>query len=267
MLTEEAQDADVIVEGSEHGVLTIRFNAPERLNAVDVPMLRAVVEALRAAEGDPEVRAVVLTGTGRAFCSGADLAAGPERRGNKPSGMVEAVNEAVQSICDFPKPVVCLMNGLAAGVGVSFALACDLTVAVSSAFFALSFTNIGLLPDGGATKFMAASIGRARTMRLAMTAERLSAEEAANEGLIAWAVPEEEYTETTAAVVDKIARGATLALAEVKHLVNGATLQGLPEQLNDERDRQMRLKVTSDHVEGVRAFSERRKPVFTARVE
>ncbi|MEU1597058.1 enoyl-CoA hydratase-related protein [Streptomyces sp. NPDC005708] len=248
------------------GVLWIRLNAPERLNAVTAEMLNGVRDALlEIREGGP-VRAVVLTGAGRAFCSGAHLGdtdVGPDGLAEPDPSTLDAATALVDVLTKVPVPVVCGLNGLAAGVGVSLALACDVLVAVKSAYLLLAFTKVGLMPDGGATALVAASLGRSRALRMGLLAERLPIEEAAAAGLV-WQVVEDapELDAQVSALATRLAEGPTRALGNTKCAVNAASLPDFASSLQRERDGQMDLMRTSDYAEGVSAFLEHRKAKF-----
>ncbi|RRQ24919.1 enoyl-CoA hydratase [Rhodococcus sp. Eu-32] len=156
-------------------ILTIRLNAPERLNAVTTEMLHTCADAVESAVHDSSIRVVVLTGAGRAFCSGAYLTNPSDGAPKCPDmSLVDAANRLTAAVVGLSKPVVCALNGVAAGLGVSIALACDIVVACEDAYFLMAFTKVGLMPDGGATLLVAASLGRARALQLALLAERLS---------------------------------------------------------------------------------------------
>ncbi|MGB7820084.1 MAG: enoyl-CoA hydratase-related protein, partial [Ornithinibacter sp.] len=177
----------VIVENAGP-VGRITLNAPERLNAVDPQMCDAVASAVRAFDADPEVRVIALTGAGRGFCSGAPLSADGATGGTLLAGA-----DLVRALLGSRTPVVALVNGVAAGIGVPMALACDYVVASDAASFVLAFARIGLMPDGGATALVAASVGRARAMRLALTGEKLPATTAEEWGLVAECVPTDGF--------------------------------------------------------------------------
>jgi enoyl-CoA hydratase len=173
--------------------------------------------------------------------------------------------EVMQAITDLDKPVVCGLNGVAAGVGMSTALACDLVVATESAALTLAFTKVGLMPDGGATALVAASIGRARASAMALMGERLPASEAASAGLIYRTVPDDEFAAEVDRVVDRLARGASVAYRSTKQAIAAATLPHLDDALDRERDLQVQLFDTSDFAEGTTAFLAKRPPVFEGR--
>ncbi|MEV7397862.1 enoyl-CoA hydratase-related protein [Aeromicrobium sp. NPDC092404] len=237
------------------GVLTITWNEPERLNALTAAMLDAAAAAIEEAT---DVRLVVITGTGRAFSSGAAL--GPGFDG---TATLDSANRLVRAITSAPVPVVSAVNGLAAGVGVSIAIAADLTVARTSGYFLLAFVNIGLMPDGGATELVAASIGRARANRMAMLGERLSADDAAEIGLIHASLDDEGYAAELTRLVDRLGHGPTVALARTKAAITATTLSHLDDALEREREGQVALFATADFAEGGQAFIDKRTATFT----
>ncbi|AXT86538.1 enoyl-CoA hydratase [Aeromicrobium sp. A1-2] len=250
--------SDSVLLDTSDGVLTITWNEPERLNALTAEMLH---DAAAAIEGvGPDVRLIVVTGTGRAFCSGAAL--GPGFDG---SATLDGANRLVRAITRTPVPVLSAVNGIAAGVGCSIAIAADITLAKSSAYFLLAFINIGLMPDGGATELVAASIGRARANQMAMLGERLAADTAAEIGLIHKSVDTEEYDAELAALVTKLGHGPTVALGQTKAAIAATTLTHLDAALDRERESQIGLFDTADAAEGGTAFVEKRKPEFTGR--
>jgi len=240
------------------GVLRITWNQPDRLNGLTAGMLDDAAAAIE--DIGPEVRAVLITGSGRAFSSGAAL--GEDFDG---AATLDGANRLVRAITRSGVPVVAGVNGLAAGVGVSIALAADLTVVKQSGYFLLAFVNIGLIPDGGASELVAASIGRARANRLAMLGERLAADQAAELGLIAFSVPDEEFDAKLAEVLGKVATGPTLALGSMKQVITAATLPTLDATLDAERAGQLALFGTHDAEEGGRAFLEKRPAEFLGR--
>ena len=246
--------SDSVLIDTSDGVLTITWNEPERLNALTAGMLDDAAAAIEAA---PDVRLIVITGNGRAFSSGAAL--GPDFDG---AATLDGANRLVRAMTRTPVPVVSAVNGIAAGVGVSIAIAADITLAKSSAYFLLAFVNIGLMPDGGATELVAASIGRARANRMAMLGERLPADEAAEIGLIHASLDDEAYDTELAKLVDKLGHGPTVALGTMKAAINATTLSHLDEALDREREGQIALFATADFAEGGQAFIEKRKAEF-----
>ena len=238
-------------------VLRIRLDRPEKLNAVDTPMLDELSARLGDAAVDTRVRAVLITAAGRAFCSGGDLTGGDT------AGAAEAANRVVRAIIALPKPVVAGVHGAAAGFGCPLALACDLVVAAPSAFFQLAFSRVGLMPDGGASALLPTLIGRARTARMAMTAERVSAATAFEWGMISHVASEDDYEKVLEEVLQSVACGPTVSLAWMKRALAAATLGELESVQAIEAEGQLALIETDDFREGARAFRERRGPQFS----
>jgi enoyl-CoA hydratase len=237
-------------------VLRIRLDRPEKLNAVDTPMLDELSAHLCGAEADESVRAVLLTGAGRAFCSGGDLTGGDT------AGAADAANQVVRAIVELPKPVVAGVHGAAVGFGCALALACDLVVAAPSAYFQLAFSRVGLMPDGGASALLPGLIGRARTTRMAMTAERVSAATAFEWGMISHITSADDYESVLEDVLQSVACGPTLSLGWTKRALAAATLGELEAVQAIEAEGQLALIDTGDFREGARAFREGRTPDF-----
>jgi enoyl-CoA hydratase len=248
----------------DDGALWLTLNRPEQFNALTGEMVVEAIQQLRGATERDEVRVVVLTGTGGAFSAGADLG-GADAQEKYDAGSVDAANHVIRAITELDKPVVCGLNGIAAGVGMSVALACDLVVATESAALTLAFTKIGLMPDGGATATVAVSVGRARAMRLALLSDLLSAREAYDAGLVSHVFADDAYAEGLNKIVRRLATGAPLAFAATKKAVNAATLGGLEDAFARERSGQSVLLRTEDVAEGMRAFAEKRRPEFNGR--
>jgi enoyl-CoA hydratase len=245
----------------DEGALWLTLNRPEQFNALTGEMVIALVQELRGAVARDDVRLVVLTGTGPAFSAGADLG-GDNAQENYDAASVDGANMLIRAITELDKPVVCALNGIAAGVGMSVALACDLVVATESAALTLAFTKIGLMPDGGATATVAASVGRAKAMRLALLSDLLSAQEAYDAGLVSHVFPDDDYAAALAKIVARLSRGAPLAFAATKKAVNAATLGDLAGAFQRERAGQSLLLRTDDAAEGMKAFAEKRRPEF-----
>lgn len=243
----------------EGGALWLTFNRPEVFNAFSGPMADEIATLLEDATADDEVRVVVLTGTGAAFSTGADISGSAA---DFDARTMDRANRIIRAIVNLDKPVVAAVNGIAAGIGCSAALAADLVVAKQSAAFLLAFARVGLMPDGGATATVAAAIGRPRAMRMALLAEPLAAQAAYDAGLVSHVVPDEEFDDTVATLVRRLASGPPLAFAATKRAVNAAALDQLEPALERERTGQNVLLRTADAAEGVRAFTEKRKPQF-----
>ena len=246
---------------TESGALWITLDRPEHLNALTGEMADRVAEEIEEAAARDEVRVVVVRGTGPAFSAGADLS-GTDAHENFDVSALDRANRIIRAITMLPKPCVAAVNGVAAGVGCSAALACDLVVATESASFLLAFARVGLMPDGGASATVAASIGRARAMRMALLGEAMPAKEAYDAGLVSHLVVDAEFDETVSKLVRRLASGPPLAYAATKKAVNAATLDRLEEALERERSGQTVLLRTADAAEGMRAFSEKRRPAF-----
>ena len=240
-------------------VLRIRLDRPEKLNAVDTPMLDELSSQLGNAAADDSVRTVLLIGAGRAFCSGGDLTGGDT------AGAADAANRVVRAITSLPKPVIAGVHGAAVGFGCALALACDLVVAAPSAYFQLAFTRVGLMPDGGASALLPGLIGRARTARMAMTAERVSAATAFEWGMISHVTSVDDYESVLEDVLRSVSGGPTLAFGWTKRALAVATLGELEPVQAIEAEGQLALIGTADFREGARAFRERRTPNFRGR--
>lgn len=243
----------------EGDVLRLTFDKPDRLNALTADIVHAAADAVDAA-ADDGTRVIVLTGSGRAFSSGADV--GPD--GAAPGlDTLDAANRFTLAVASSPLLVVAAVNGIAAGVGCSFALAADLAVAKESAAFMLAFTRIGLMPDGGASLLVPAAIGRARAARMALLAEKVSATQAAEWGLIAEVVADDAFDARIDQLVAQLASGPPLAYAATKRVLRAATIAALPTILDAERSGQGPLLESADFAEGIAAFQEKRPARFT----
>ena len=251
---------DLRVECAE-GVLRLTLDRPEVFNALSGEMILGLVQELRGAVAREDVRVVLLTGTGAAFSAGADMAGeGAEERYD--AGSVDGANLCVRAITECDKPVVCGLNGVAAGVGMSLVLACDLVVAKESAALTLGFSKLGLMPDGGASATLAAAVGRVRAMRMTLLSEVLPARDALAAGLVSFVHADDDYDAALEKLLTRLAGGAPLAFAASKKAVNAATLGQLPGAFDRERAGQSVLLRSEDFKEGVRAFQEKRRPTF-----
>lgn len=242
--------------------LRLRIERPEVRNALDAATTDALCAELEQARTRDEIRVVLLEGAGGAFSSGADLT-GPDGAAGFDVTTMDRANRLIRAVVSLDRPVVAVVDGPAAGVGCSLALACDLVVASTRASFLLPFTRIGLMPDGGAVATLAASIGRARTMRMALLAEPLSAEDAFGTGLVSHLTDPDQLPGTVADLLARLAAGPPLALAATKRAVNTAALQSLEPALESERVGQTVLLRTADAAEGIAAFAEKRAARFT----
>jgi 2-(1,2-epoxy-1,2-dihydrophenyl)acetyl-CoA isomerase len=250
----------------------VELNRPDRLNAWNAQFAADLNDAIRQVTGDPEIRAVLITGAGRAFSSGADLKESTQQAGTQQAGeappdvytvLTERYHPLITGIRAMPKPVVAAVNGPAAGIGLSLALACDLVVAAESAFFQLAFVNIGLVPDGGSSLLVPSRVGFARAAELAMLGERLDARKALDWGLINRVWPDAEFGEESAKLLDRLADGATRSYAGTKRQLNRWLYEQMDAQLEFEAQIQREMSGSADFAEGVRAFAEKRPPRFT----
>ncbi|WP_101952547.1 enoyl-CoA hydratase [Mycobacterium sp. 3519A] len=248
------------------GVLTVTLNRPDSLNSLTAPMLKGIGDALEQAAGDRRVKVVRLGGAGRGFSSGAGISeedhANPGAAGT-PADVLDAANRAVSSIVNLPQPVVAVVQGPAAGVGASLALASDVVLASEKAFFMLAFTKIGLMPDGGASALIAAAVGRIRAMRMALLAERIPAAEAFDWGLVTAVYPADEFEAQVDKVIETLVSGPAVALRKTKNAINAATLVELEAALEREKEGQLVLLESDDFREGTKAFQQRRPARFT----
>jgi len=246
------------------GVATITLNRPDSLNALNGAMRRELLSALKAAGRDESIRAVVLTGEGRGFCSGADLRGGDAKRAFR-RVLTDEYNPLIVAIRELPKPVIAAVNGVAAGAGVSLALACDLVYASEEARFIQAFTRIGLVPDSGSTRTLVRGVGRHRATAIIFGGEPLSPSEARVAGLVNEVVPGAELAGAVHAAAARLAAGPTRAYALAKRAINHAEDALLPESLAAEAALQELAGRTEDHAEGAAAFVEKREPRFVGR--
>lgn len=252
-----------ILTSRDGDVAVIRLNRPGELNAVTLDMLdQMAIAFVNAAESG--ARAVVITGEGRAFCAGAALGGGKVGQ-DLGANLRQHYNPVAKAMADLPIPIVSAVNGPAAGAGVSYALAADLVIAARSAYFLLAFANIGLVPDAGATWLIGKGAGRAKLLEMALLGERLSAQEALEAGLVTRVVDDAVVFETALQFAHKLAAKPTLALGLIRRQVKSALAGTLEETLAMEADHQAQAGASSDFREGVAAFLEKRKPLFTGR--
>ena len=255
-----------ILVSQEAGVLTITLNRPDKLNAFNPEMHRLLRKALERALDEPEVRALLLTGAGRAFCAGQDLS---ERNVDPGAASIDLsvsigshYNPLVRRLRALPKPIVCAVNGVAAGAGASIALACDIVLAARSASFVQAFSRIGLVPDSGGTYFLPRLVGSARAMGLALLADKLSAEDAERWGLIWKAIEDAKLLEEARTLATRLAAGPTKGYGLLKKALDASHGNSLDAQLDLERDLQREAGFSEDYREGVSAFLQKRPPQF-----
>lgn len=244
--------------------LRLTVDRPERLNALTLEVVDELISQVERGHHDPAVRAITITGAGRAFCAGADL--DPANLGDltlPDLSLVDAANRLVLTMRAAPKPVIALVNGPAVGVGSSLAMAADLVFASSAAYLKLGFEAIGLMPDGGGTALLPAAVGRSRALNLALLGDRISADQALEWGIFARVFTAEEFEAGTEALVARLADGPTRSYAATKLAINEATLPALTSALDLERAHQRALLASDDFAEGAAAFNDKRSPVFT----
>jgi 2-(1,2-epoxy-1,2-dihydrophenyl)acetyl-CoA isomerase len=247
------------------GVQTITLNQPARYNALSGAMLEALVAALRTAERDASTRAIVLTGAGNGFCSGADITEFDFTSGPRDSGehLRQTFNPLVQRLRGMDKPVLAAVNGVAAGAGLSLALACDLRFAAESARFVVAFVKIGLVPDAGLMYHLPRLIGPAKTLELAWTGDPIDAHEAYELGFVNRVLPDAEVLDYTRELAARIARGPAKTVALIKRAVNQAHELSLERVLEMEASYQTIASLDPNFAEGVAAFRTKRAPQFS----
>lgn len=265
-MTEATSTQNSVLSTVKNGVLHLTLNRPDKLNSFNTEMHLALRAGLDRAAQDDDIRAVLLTGAGRGFCAGQDLGDRDPRKAEAAPDLGLTIekyyNPLVRQIRALNKPVICAVNGVAAGAGANLALACDIVFAARSARFIQAFAKIGLVPDSGGTWSLSRLLGEARAKALALTAAPITAETAADWGLIWQAVEDEKLQETATTLAQELAQGPTLGLSLIKQAIHAAATNSLDEQLDLERDLQRQAGHSQDYAEGVSAFLEKRPPVF-----
>jgi 2-(1,2-epoxy-1,2-dihydrophenyl)acetyl-CoA isomerase len=260
-----------VLASLEAGILTLTLNRPQRLNAMSPLLIEAMIGQLGRARDDAEVRAVLLIGTGRGFCAGADLAgsgpgdAGADGKPDLGTAMDRMFNPMIRAIRTVPKPVIAAVNGVAAGGGANLALACDIVLAARSARFDQAFVRISLIPDLGGTWFLPHTVGDARARALAMLGSSVPAEQAERMGMVWQVIDDAALMDEARKLAARLAAGPTLSYAAIKQAMNSAGTNSLDAQLDLERDLQRDLGRSADFKEGVAAFRAKRPANFTGR--
>ena len=251
------------------GIARLTLNRPDRLNSFNDAMHAEVRDALARVKADPAARVLLLTGAGRGFCAGQDLGDRAVAPGAEPVDIGASIERnykpLVLALRALPLPVVCAVNGVAAGAGANVALACDLVIAAKSASFIQAFCRIGLMPDAGGTYFLPRLVGSARALGLSLLGDKLPAEQAAQWGLIWQCVDDAELSATVDPLLAQLAQAPTRALAAIKEALQASSGNSLPAQLDLERDLQRVLGRADDYREGVAAFTAKRPPRFSGR--
>jgi 2-(1,2-epoxy-1,2-dihydrophenyl)acetyl-CoA isomerase len=262
---EDAMTEPLVRLDIRSGIANIRLNRPDRLNALDVPLADALLDALARVDADPSVKAVTLTGEGRAFMAGGDISLfhkSAENASREAAGLIAMFHQIIRLIRRMKPPVIAGVQGAVAGGGLGLALACDLVIAADNASFVPAYTRIGTSPDGGTTWSITRLIGQRRALEWIMLGDPMSAADAATIGLINRVVAAEKLDGEIAALAQRVAAGPAFAFASVKRLVHQARSNSFDEQLEAEREGFIAAARTKDFREGIAAFFERRPPVF-----
>ena len=262
--TTTLMDLETVLYQLDGGVLTLTLNRPESYNACNEQLTSDLQAALKEAEKNAAVRAIVLTGAGKAFCSGQDLKEAPASGGRRSlqDSLERRYNPIIRKLTTLPKPIVAAINGVAAGAGCSIALACDMKLAAAGTYLLQAFINIGLVPDSGSSFFLTRAAGYARAFEIASLGEKLQVERAAELGLINRVVAAEALADEARALAERYAVGPTRAYGYIKKMLHNAESTTLDGALDYEVFMQEAAGRTADYAEGVAAFVEKRKPTF-----
>ncbi|QQD17315.1 enoyl-CoA hydratase [Spongiibacter nanhainus] len=280
-------DQALVLQHLEDGVLTLTLNRPDKLNALNPPMMRQLTEAMSDAANNREARVVVITGAGKAFCAGGDIAGKPEKKGElspeeeaaaaerrakrPPDTIVNRVKwlrdnmETSRILYDMPKPTIAMIRGATVSVGMALAGACDFRVASNKAIFITSFIKAGLSGDYGASFFLTRLLGSAKARELMYLSDKVGADEALRIGLINQLVDDSELESATMTLAQRLAKAPPITLELMKRNMNAAVDASLSEQLDREASHMVMSSMTEDHKEAIRAFAEKREPVFTGK--
>lgn len=255
-----------ILVKTENSVGYLNFNRPKQLNSFNVQMHQEVREVLKSWSKDDSIRAVVITGEGRGFCAGQDLSDRVVDPNAEAPDLGESIekfyNPLIKLLVEMPKPVICAVNGVAAGAGANIALACDIVIANKSASFIQAFCRLGLVPDSGGTWFLPRLVGHAKAMGLALLGDKLSAEQACEMGLIWQVVEDDELQDKVMVLAEHLAKQPTFGLSLIKKAFHQSSQNSLEQQLTLERDLQRIAGRSADYKEGVQAFMQKREPQF-----
>jgi 2-(1,2-epoxy-1,2-dihydrophenyl)acetyl-CoA isomerase len=255
-----------LIISTNNGVCELKLNRPEVFNSFNKTMALQLQKALDDCEKDDSIRAIIITGEGKAFCAGQDLAEATDPNGPELQSIVkDHYNPIIERIRNIEKPVIAAVNGVAAGAGANIALACDITIAKKSASFIQAFSKIGLIPDSGGTFFLPRIIGSQKALALMMTGDKITADQADQMNMIYKSVEDETFLEEVSAFANQLAQMPTKGLGLTKKAVNLSFTNTLTQQLAVEEELQIIAGQTHDFNEGVQAFLEKRKPVFTGK--
>jgi 2-(1,2-epoxy-1,2-dihydrophenyl)acetyl-CoA isomerase len=258
-----------LIETIDQGIATLTFNRPERMNALSTGIMEGLLRGLPRLAGDPAVRVIVLTGTGRAFCAGGDVKSmaegGEQRSAAEATSHLRSRMEVSRILHELPKPTIAMINGPAAGAGLAFALACDMRIAGTSARLVTAFVKVGLSGDFGGSFFLTMLVGTSKARELYFTGRPVDAEEALSLGLLNRVVPDDRLGDATMELARSLAQGPQIALSLMKRNMNCAESDGLVQLLDMEAANMVQAARTEDHREAARAFVDKRAPVFTGR--